>query len=621
MKAGVPEVSDAVKAQPLWEYAVYRLAYKFYASFSELNAFSLVIFAMMFFFLEKRKPLNVKKSEKVFIYGLSLVIPFTLLLAHSYNKINSWDLVFGNKTALVFTLFRMIGFSIPIFTAFTLVLSKDESKLLLKKTPERINFKKQFLKYAAIILILWIPYMILLAPGCFTADAKDEMAQLLGNKDFSWTQKSIILLDENVIINNHHPLLYTLILKVFMDFGKAISSYAVSFEILCILQAILLASTFSYALVVMEKRGCGKMLKNGSLAFFALNPLFPIYAMTVVKDTVFCALFVFVAVELFEMLVFEKPDIKRCACLFVTLILFMLARNNSVYLMAGVFVLLIFVFFKNKKRVERTRILKIGATVLSAILVFQVGIINILYPMLKITPGSRREILSIPAMQTARYIKEYKDEISPEEEAIILKVFGKEKDLDDIVRTYNPQHADSTKNRYNKYVTDEEFKDYIKVWLNGLKKHPDCYIEAFLNLQYPYVSFEGINFKAYHTVDYKITDVLEGFEEYSGNKNYRKIVSTLLNFCELTPVTKVFIETATYTWVFLFILIYIIKNKCYKSLAVNAIVFLNYLICFAGPVPYMRYAIPMACLVPFSIFIVITENFMRGKIKDGKNNG
>ena len=605
MKSGGGKLSESVKASPLYEFTLYKLINHITGSVGTLNFFSLLIFAAIFYFFLKRPGYKGSRTQKLFAYLFSLFVPFILLLCESYNTVSSWDMVFGSKSAVLISVIKIIGFSFPVYTVFCFLSNVEYSPVALKGNYKKSSFKNDLIKYTALFFVCWLPYIILLYPGCFSPDSRDEIAQIFNNREFCWSQGSIVLLDDSVILNNHHPVFYTGILKVFTKLGKAISSYGISFEILCMLQAVILALSFAYAIAVMKKHSCKKSFTVCSAVFFALNPLFPIYAMTILKDTLFCALFVLTVVQLYEIAVAETITAKRLIAFFFTLILFMLIRNNSFYILLAVLILLIIILFKEKKRM-----LKVGSVVLAALLVFQIGFVSVLYPALSITPGSKREMLSVPFVQTARYIKEHGDEISAEDEEAILKVLNNGGTLEEIAKVYNPVLSDSVKNKFNKYADKEDLVKYFKVWLKGLKAHPATYVQAYLNLHYGWFCLEKEDSipLAYSMVSVNMRVVIEDFSDNMGNSAFRSAVNTFLELIDSNPVSKAFIRTASYSWIYVFLLFYSLKHKRFKALLANSVVFLNYLICFAGPIAYMRYAIPMVCIVPFSIFITLKKD-------------
>ena len=71
---------------------------------------------------------------------------------------------------------------------------------------------------------------------------------------------------------------------------------------------------------------------------------------------------------------------------------------------------------------------------LALILFLLFSINHIIFPYLKITPGSTKEMLSVPFQQTARYIKEYSDEVTEKEKEVIDRVLN----YDTLSERYEP---------------------------------------------------------------------------------------------------------------------------------------------------------------------------------------
>ena len=91
---------------------------------------------------------------------------------------------------------------------------------------------------------------------------------------------------------------------------------------------------------------------------------------------------------------------------------------------------------------------------------FYIAYNNVLLPYFKIPNTSIREALSIPFQQTARYVKYHGDDVTEEERKIIDHIL----EYDTLAENYQPDLSDPVKNKYNKYTTREELKQYFKVW-------------------------------------------------------------------------------------------------------------------------------------------------------------
>lgn len=596
---------DKYKGILVSKYLPGRLYFQLKHATKGIDVFSLLFIAVFYFLFSKTpkyKGSNLEKAVAIFFSGL---VPLVLILCKSFNKEGSWNYVLGSEGAVFLTLIKIVGYGMIFYSMFAILSNQNFIVTSNKPLAKPFSFAKNMLVFTVIFLFFWAPYMLLLYPGCFTPDAKDEIAQVVGRYVNAWSARAVVLTDSNVLINTHHPVFYTEILKITIKFGQLIHSYVIAFEALCIVQAIVLALSFAFALTVMKKNNARTSVLGFNAAFFTLNPLFPIYTMTIVKDTFFCAMMVFVIVLTYELLT-EEITRGRLVAYFICVFFFVITRNNGIYIMALLLVLVVITQLKDRKRC-----VKIVTSAVAAMLIFQIGIVGVLYPAMHITGGSKREFLPVMFTQTARYVDEHRKDVSKEEEKAITAVLNG--NLDEIADSYDPELADSIKSQYCKYATDDEVKAYLKAWLTGLKKHPATYVQAYMNLHYGWFSFEGNKQIAYSKITDKHMDtLLDGFDKYMGSEVPRDFLNYILDMLIENPLTAAFLEMATYTWLYIWLLIYAIKKKRGKALLASSIVYFNYLICFAGPVAYMRYAVPMVCALPFVLFTILKKEKANG---------
>ena len=608
LNLGVSTLPKDVTQYKLFSIPLYRMIIHFIYSVKEFNVYAILIFVAVFYFYNKREYFKAKREEKVSVFLFSQFAVFMLMLCDSYRQTSSWDLVFGGECAAAVAIVKIFGIGILLYTVLSYVLNYINSPKfsLTRDGAVKKSYKKDFVIYLLIILICWLPYIVLLYPGTITHDAIDEIAQLYGNKDMCWTQRSIVLINPDMIINNHHPVFYTGILGLFCKLGKVIGSYETAFYIYTVLQCIFLASVFAYTVVFTKKRKAKKGFIVFEVLFFALNPLLADFACTIVKDVPFTAVTLLAMLSIYDILDSEEKRPVSYILLFIECMLMMLLRNNGIYMLAIFLVIAIIVLIKSDKK----KLAKTASAVIVAVLVFQIGFINIICPHLQITPGSKRELLSVPFQQTARYVKEYPDDISKEDEKAILSVLNFDS-VKDMAKAYDPTLADSVKNEYNKYATNEDLANYFKVWFKQLKTHPNSYVEAYLNLHYSWFSFNSVDtFTVYSSQKrgrLRLDKVLPEWNTKAGVASGRRLVTTVTEAFKSNPVSDVFVEMGSYTWLYLFLLIYGIAKRKKKSLVVNTIMFANYLICFVSPVAYTRYALPMIAASVFSLFVTMTE--------------
>lgn len=550
--------------------------------------------------------LGSKLDKKYLFWGipLSVLSSLIVLLCESYYITNTWNNVFGNITALSLSIIKGIGITILFLFIFGYIQSlrfRQIDQVLKSKVT-----KKYFFKTMGILLFCWIPYMVILFPGCMNPDTRDQIAQITRNVDLCWTAQTILLKSSSVILNNHHPVFYTWLISIFITIGKHIGSYAWGLELYCITQCIGLSATFSGFLIYIRKKGVPERLCKWITIFFALNPIFPIYGMTVMKDVPFSILILIAIIMIYEALKHpEKLTPVYMTILMLVLLVWMLLRNNGFYILIVLIPFIIGILWKSKKYLGKFLI-----SFLIPMLIFQIGIQGFLFPALKISSGSVREMLSIPFQQTARYIQEYGDTLSTEEKDIILKVFNTPNhSVNDLAQQYVPDRADIIKSWYNKNTSKNDLKNYLKVWANGLIHHPNVYIQAFLNLNYSWFSFDSKQDNIYYNgiTDKNIQKMLPDVENPKFLSPIRQILSYFIGSLSRIPFTSWIVEFSFYTWVYLLAFILMFVRKKYKELLATGMLYINYLICFIGPVAYMRYAIPMIVCLPFLLILTFMD--------------
>lgn len=184
---------------------------------------------------------------------------------------------------------------------------------------------------------------------------------------------------------------------------------------------------------------------------------------------------------------------------------------------------------------------------------------------------SPKEMFSLPFQQTARYVKEYGDEISEEEREIIAKVL----DYDSLAEIYEPMTADPVKTTYRSGSAGD-LTAYFKVWLKEFFRHPLCYVEATWNQNYyvfaPYVDNVVYNKNClvgseleydkeyYSWLNFQIPEKMEGLAN---------VTVKLYSLLTTAPVIGMFSNVAFYV-ILMFVLLHFIRLEKIKSILRNA---------------------------------------------------
>lgn len=592
----VPEDKETIR-----KYSLFTLVYQLEQSIADADYVYLALCVLLFVAIYRIISSGIDKRLLPSAIPFSLIGALFVLLCKSYYKYESWEEVFGSTSAFATSALKGAGIAVLFFLVYVLIdRVQFETKLgeVYKGTPF-----KSWLKVMLLFVLCWLPYVAIMIPGSMNSDTKDQLAQVINNPDYCWTVNAVVREEGSSLLNNYHPVFHTALLAVFLKIGELIHSYKISFALMCIAQEAAIGASLSLAVTYLRWHlGISKRLYRVLIVFCAINPLLPLWGTTLTKDALFIVAMLLCTVMLYDC--FKNPEnfkTKKFVCLALVLFYTMISRNNGFYL-----VLLLLPFAIIHFRKDKRALVRITAVLLIPILLFKVGYTGIFFKAADIQESSPREMLSIPFQQTARYIVEYGDDISPEEEEAILKVLpGKENaSLEQIAQKYVPYISDDVKSLYNKNAQTEDLVNYFKAWFKGLTKHPDSYIQAFFSMNYSWFGFDSPKDNIYYvTLDKNITEMIHGLNFPKKLAPVRAVVREGVHILDKIPMTSVLFEFSVYTWVYAIVFIALLRKKKYTELLAFLPLFFNYAICFVGPVAYMRYAIPMVACLPF-VFVV-----------------
>lgn len=528
----------------------------------------------------KRK--NVITFLLSFLIASFMVIGTSFIMSGSFKTIKNHPLI----TILSFILLVKILWEIIKFL-FDRLDNKDKKEDKFKKRKLDILFDNHpFIFSILFIILLWLVYIIAFYPAIMSPDPSFQLLQYFNiNNKYS---DYVVLLDKNVILTNHHPVIHTIILGSLVKLGiKLFSSVNVGLFIYSIIQTIILASTLSYTIKFMKDINVSLKYRKICLLIYSLVPVFPLYAMSPVKDVIFGCLIIIYIISFYKLInLKEKLKIKDMVMEILLVILIILFRNNGFHI---VLLSLPFLLFLGRKNLFKYIL------ILLITITFYYSYNNVILPHFKITNGSIREVLSVPFQQTARYVKEYKKEVTSDEKKAIDKILN----YDTIASRYNPALADPVKNEFNKYYTKNDLKDYFKVWNSELLKHPLVYVEATIANTYGYIYPVETNWYV-HIKGKKIINNY-GFD-YHFNEKLKPLRMVLGGFAIIFPYIPfigLIINIGFNTWILLFMLSYLFYRKKYKDIILLIPSFLILLVCFVSPAnTYFRYALPNVFALP-----------------------
>ncbi|MDD4036642.1 MAG: DUF6020 family protein [Bacilli bacterium] len=521
---------------------------------------------------------------------LAILFSVFMIFGYSYDKLDSWHFVWGNYQFILVSIIKLIGF----YNFFNVCLHKFYEyikKINFKETTHKIvnEFNKKPILYSAIIIfICWLPYIISFYPVILSPDPTNQIKQFFGIP--TRYIDGIKLINKDVLLTNDNPFLHTVLLGGCVKMGHTLGSDNFGLFIYSIIQIVIFMSALLYSIKYSKKIKVPTIFTIIMLAIYSLVPLFPFYAMSAVKDVIFSSFMLIYVIKLFDLIKYNNYEKIDYIELFLLLLAICFSRNNGMYNIL-LSLPLVLIFLKE----SRTKIILILVSSLSLYLLF----VNVGLPLLQVTEGNKREMFSLPFQQTARYVKYYGDDLTSEERKIINKVLI----IDTLVDRYDPVKADPVKNGFNALSSDEDFSNYLKVWFRLFLRHPNVYIESTLNniygYFYPNTTKWYIYYKEYNT---RLNET--GIFNYHYNNLVvpRKILTAYGVSFPRIPIIGMFANIGFVVWLYLFMLVILIKEKLYKYITVLAPALSLILVCIASPVnTYFRYALPYVIALPITV--------------------
>lgn len=522
------------------------------------------------------------KRKKIVCVILSLIYSIFISIGYSFQKYNSmlffkkwyFFFMFFGMTFIIYFVLNYIIERIPL--KFSNVKSKKIKKL-------GVIFEKHTFSISLIIILAcWIPYVIAFYPGILSPDPSYQILQFFGiDNKYSYYS---VLIDNNMIITNHHPVLHTILIGSCVKIGVFFGNFNFGLFLYILLQILFLSFTLSYVVNFLSYNNLGRRYSFICLIIFSLVPVFPFYAMSPVKDVIFTCLIIWYIIFIYNYVNADKISL----WIIPVLILLILFRNNGFHI---IILSLPFLLFMKAKR-KQILILTLFT------ICFNFSYNHYILPYFHVTQTSIREVLSIPFQQTARYVKYYGNDVTDNEKKVIDKILN----YDTIASRYNPQKSDSVKNEYNRFATDEDLKKYFEVWFKQFKRHPGVYVSSSLNNTYGYF-YPSNNWYVYSNYNSLLNRY--GFN-YHYNNLYilRMILVFLAIIFPYIPFAGMIVNIGFSTWLLLFMVGYLIYLKKYKYVCIYIPMILVFLVCLASPVnTYFRYAMPNIFVMPLSFGI------------------
>lgn len=515
---------------------------------------------------------------------LACFFSLCLLFGRSYHELASWDYCLGSPVNLAKFALAFSGYSVLFYTVIGIIFHLFQNTDL---RDESVHFFKKhcFCKAFTILAIVYFIPVLICYPGTLCWDTFGQIEQVVSSAGFS----------------THHPLAHTLLVGGLVKLGHMVfGSYNVGLFLYMLIQVIMLAAALAATIWILAKRNVAFKWLCALLLLYCISPIYTNIVSVAIKDVPYCAFVIGYGICFF--LLMETPSYIHNRKFVVSFVIMQLGtilmRNNGLVLvlLSGFFALIYL-----RKNYNFKEILQYCSSAFLASIVIAKLISILLVQVTGATEGSSAEIFSIPFQQTARYLQQYRGEISSEEQKSIETVLGS---VDEIAAKYNPTISDPVKALYNKTSTTKDFISYLKAWATGLFKHPTVYFEAFFAHVYGWFT-PGVS----NAIRYEAT-IENGYISQQGLfPNAQKIMLFFYRFTDRISLLSILQNTGAYVWALFFVAYYHLKTKQFSFLTAGLPLWISLLICMASPcyIYHPRYALPIVFLVPLLYFMTLSS--------------
>ena len=460
---------------------------------------------------------------------------------------------------------------------------------------DKFGDRKLFFVIWACIFGAWIPAYLILYPGVLSYDMISQVGSALGK-----------------ITENHHPVLHTWLIRVFMKIGDSLfSGYEYGIGLLSLLQMVLLSYALARLVMLLKKKNVPKLFVLLTAFFSAIWFMNACLSVTMIKDTLHAAFLVLFVCHFTEIVTNPLEYSKRKINLILLPVIsfFMCAfRNNGIHIYVFCFAVLLVL------RISKIKKVKVFVPLIVAILL-PVFLFKIytgpVFDAFGIQQGQVREALCVPIQQLQRVAVSRESELTSEQTQQMAYYIDNLKWMGDAaVCNYNPYIADYAKSCFYSDRYNEDPIAFWKFYLQIGKQFPKEYIVAFLcnTLGYWYPGYYDFSYVMYENYSPEVfaeplerksivdIDFLENFyKSVCGSEFWRK-----------TPVFRMFFVSGFAPWILLYGLILAWRKKKFftKVIPLFLPLIAQFGIMILSPMSSFRYSWPFYLMLPI-LFIGI----------------
>lgn len=403
-------------------------------------------------------PNSTPRKLSILDYILCIIPAFAFTAATDYIETGSFTPSVGYVIASLVLFVILLGITFLLRRTLSRVRPEPEEAAGIFKIFSRLMQSRfHILIVTLIIFICWIPALFFLYPGTLINDTWGELIQFI---KFTNGESGM---------DNHHPLFDTFLMgALIVPLAQKTGEWHFVIFAYVLVQAFLTALAFSCTVdYALNKLNSGIKAAFFMVLVYCFLPIYPASAQTVSKDALFTWIFVHFTIQFIEIVRTEGKILRKpwfVILLTLSAVFCSLTKKIGIYVILAS-ILVLFFFLKENR-------LKLLVPALCSLIIMN-GLLPVIITRLNVMPGGVQEKYSLPFQMTARFFKDYPDDVTPEEYEIIDKVLYPE----EMAEVYDPTWADPVK-RHSQKGAWEDYYEYLKVWLQMGLRHPDSYIAA-----------------------------------------------------------------------------------------------------------------------------------------------
>ena len=541
-----------------------------------------------------------------FVFSLSIVLGYHIVTTGSYGGGINDTYVAPYGWADLLALIAITFFMATVLNALYVLLktSVKDRAFRFDNVAGQVE-PKEVLAGAALLFVLYLPYLLIYYPGFVFGDSLSSLKQIASG-----------------VYSNHHPFAYTMLIGGFVRtaelFGGGMTEGIVAY---CVFQMAVMAATLSYMISWVSTRcGLSAWWRACLLLAFGATSYIATYTVALWKDPLFSCAIVIVSILLADWVLADAHPItkKRAIAIGMALLVSGLLRSNGIVASAIVALcclgmLIAALVRKDALAIRSSRMLFAVST---AAIVGVLAITGPLYTALGVKPAERVESLAVPLAQVSR-VASLGGDMSERDKSYMDKMLP----IEEYASVCNPLTIDKLKWHEDFDGAALSEGEFATRWASMLFRNPRIYLEAWELQTY---GFWAVNAPS---IGVAVGNIAGGVPrntvmEYSSQLDELNIrYGNLLGNDEVRAIFKQdewSIPVAWITWLIAWIttcLILMRRIRFTLALAPSAGVALSLIV--ASPIWYWpRYGLPEQLLLPFFVSILYLACMGSGQFRE-----